>query len=650
MKMVNVGGVTGLPLLLLLLFLLLATAVLPTMGNFNLYLTQAEVKRILGLTAELFYVREGVVNDYALNWIVPVPADVHSLYFTWEATTKKQVLYNMDIHVNETQMADEDLPLAPPAVNVSLAGVIPEEAETFRFDLPCTGIRSAEVYVTLNINVTSPRPRQPLTVLQFKRRKICLEGQSAEVYAPHLASEGEDEEGNAEVEEEEEKEEEKRDSLPAYYYVVSVLAGVTLVITVLGVVALIRRRGLKRDADHRILSVSTRIMKQGSIPNSSLLQAKTTTSEKNNTYIMPSSLTINSYASVRKLTTPITPVTPSHPHKYNSTTVSLTPCSTRSYTGDVYTASRDSKDASQTVSSANRSEVIVDPSTAELHERFRQMEVERPRVRLTAIVQEGSFGRIFRGWIQRDHPEQDQQVLVKTVTEGAQHDDLVALYKDGTHLFNLYHRNVLTLVGISFADNSSPFLIYPFHGYQNLKQYLQQHRGGHLRATELVELAVQAAHGLSFLHTANVVHGDLATRNCVVSEKQQLRITDAALSRDLFPSDYESMGIEASRPIKWMAYEAINDNIASTASDVWSYGVFVWELTTLAQQPYVEVAACEMKEYLRDGYRLAQPLNCPDDLYKVMAFCWAIHPKDRPHVKLILEYLNAFQKQLNSFI
>ena len=82
----------------------------------------------------------------------------------------------------------------------------------------------------------------------------------------------------------------------------------------------------------------------------------------------------------------------------------------------------------------------------------------------------------------------------------------------------------------------------------------------------------------------------------------------------------------------------------------WSYGVLLWELTTLAQQPYVEVAACEMAEYLRDGYRLAQPLNCPDDLYKVMAFCWAIHPHDRPHAKLILDYLAAFHQQLNSFI
>ncbi|KAK4298455.1 hypothetical protein Pmani_029203 [Petrolisthes manimaculis] len=529
--------------------------------------------------------------------------------------------------------------MAPPSVNVSLTGTVPTHPHTFRLDLPCLGTRSAEVDVVLNINVTSPRPRQPPTVLYFKRRKICLEGQSAEMYAPHLGSPGERAGAM---------------SLSVVYYVVPALAGLTLVITIIVIVAYIRRRRHKRDRDPRILDVTDVGVKTRPLTNSTLLRPAT---PNNNTYTLPSSITINSYASLRKLTTPITPLTPltpAHAHNHVSTTVSLTQCSRESGSRDACDTSRDresgSRDTCQSSSTLSRSEVVVDPSAAELQERFRQMEVERQRVRLTAVAHEGSFGRVFRGWIQRDRPEQDQQVLIKTVTEGAPHDEVVALYREGTHLFNLYHRNVLTMVGISFADNSSPFLLYPFHGYQNLKLYLQEHRGGHLRAAELVELAVQAAHGLSFLHTANVLHGDVAARNCVVSEKLQLRITDAALSRDLFPTDYESVGTEMARPIKWMAYEVINDRVISTSSDVWSYGVLLWELTTLAQQPYVEVAACEMAEYLRDGYRLAQPLNCPDDLYKVMAFCWAIHPHDRPHAKLILDYLAAFHHQLNSFI
>ncbi|XP_064105791.1 tyrosine-protein kinase Dnt-like isoform X2 [Macrobrachium nipponense] len=631
--MENVGRVSAL--------LMVLSAISTTRANFNLFLSQAEVHRILGLTSELFYVREGVVNDYAINWLVPVPADVHSLFFTWQATTKKDVLYNMAIWINDTQAYEKDPPLATPFVNVSLTGHVPHKVDSFELVLPCTGSRSAEVDVTLNINVTSPKPRKPPTVLYFRRKKICLEGKAAERFAPRQdPAEEKDEEG----------------SLPVIYYVVSVIAGVALVIIVIVAVALCRRRRRKRDGDQRILSANNGGTKTGNMTSSTLLRAPT---PNNNTYTLPSSLTSNSYASVRKLPSPLAPLGATQGPVHSSTSgVSLTPSCRDNNTpphlsrdaSNVSGGESSSRDTCQSSSSLSHSEVIVDPSHAELQDRFRQMEIDRHRVRLTAVVQEGSFGRVFRGWIQRDHPEQDQQVLIKTVTEGAPHDELVLLYREGTHLFNLYHRNILTMVGVSFANNSSPFLIYPFHGYQNLKRYLLEHRGGHLRATELVELAIHAAHALSFLHKANILHGDIAARNCVVSEKLQLRITDAALSRDLFPADYESVRGELVRPIKWMAYEAITQCSVSTASDVWSYGVLVWELTTLAQQPYVEVAACEMDEYLRDGYRLVQPLNCPDDLYKVMVYCWNIHPKGRPHVDAILSYLSDFQKKLNVFI
>ncbi|XP_066982398.1 tyrosine-protein kinase RYK-like isoform X2 [Macrobrachium rosenbergii] len=535
----------------------------------------------------------------------------------------------MAIWMNETNSLGERVPLKPPKVNVSLTGSVPLEPQTFRLDLHCTGRSSAEVDIILNINVTSPRPRQPPTVLYFKRRKVCLRGLSAEMFFPHLGPMGN-----------------RDDSLPVIFCLLSIMGAITIVVTIIIVVAVIRKNKLKRDSDQQILGGNEGDVKTGTIATSSLLRAVT---PNNHTYTLPSSFTINSYASVRKMARTISPM---GPMTFTTQAHVLKACSMDSDSKDLYDSVREtaSRDGAQSVNTLNKSEVIVDPSAADLQERFRQMEIDRHRVRLTAVVQEGSFGRVFRGWIQRDHPEQDQQVLIKTVTEAAPHDEIVLLYREGTHLFNLYHRNILTMVGISFASSSSPFILYPFHGYRNLKRYLHDHRGGHLRAAELVDLAIQAAHGLSFLHSANILHGDIAARNCVVSEKLQMRVTDAGLSRDLFPSDYDSLGPEVARPIKWMAYEAICDGIISTASDVWSYGVLVWELTTLAQQPYVEVAACEMEEYLRDGYRLAQPLNCPDDLYKVMAFCWAIHPKDRPHVKLLLDYLAAFHKQLNSFI
>lgn len=99
-----------------------------------------------------------------------------------------------------------------------------------------------------------------------------------------------------------------------------------------------------------------------------------------------------------------------------------------------------------------------------------------------------------------------------------------------------------------------------------------------------------------------------------VDDKLKIKVTDNALSRDLFPSDYHCLGDNENRPIKWMAIESLLQKGFSPCSDVWSFGVLLWELTTLAQQPYVEIDPFEMAAYLKDGYRLAQPINCPDEL------------------------------------
>lgn len=93
-----------------------------------------------------------------------------------------------------------------------------------------------------------------------------------------------------------------------------------------------------------------------------------------------------------------------------------------------------------------------------------------------------------------------------------------------------------------------------------------------------------------------------------------VRICDSALARDLFPDDYHCLGDNENRPIKWMALETLQKKLYSTASDIWSLGVLLWELATLAMMPFEEVDPFELTAYLRDGYRLGQPVNCPDEL------------------------------------
>ena len=102
--------------------------------------------------------------------------------------------------------------------------------------------------------------------------------------------------------------------------------------------------------------------------------------------------------------------------------------------------------------------------------------------------------------------------------------------------------------------------------------------------------------------------------NFSIDENLQVKLADSSLARDLFPEDYSCLGDESNRPIKWLALETLQKNSFSEASDTWAFGVLMWELCTLARQPYQEIVNEDMEQFLSEGYRLAQPVNCPDEL------------------------------------
>lgn len=141
-----------------------------------------------------------------------------------------------------------------------------------------------------------------------------------------------------------------------------------------------------------------------------------------------------------------------------------------------------------------------------------------------------------------------------------------------------------------------------------------QLNGASIHTRQLVEFALHITRGLLHLHNNNLLHSDIAARNCWLAAGLNICLGDSALSRDLFPSEYLCLGDNQNRPLKWMSLEALEGREVTTASDVWGLGVLCWELASLAMMPFEEVDAFELIPYLTDGFRLSQPKNCPDKL------------------------------------
>ncbi|KOC60377.1 Tyrosine-protein kinase RYK [Habropoda laboriosa] len=281
-------------------------------------------------------------------------------------------------------------------------------------------------------------------------------------------------------------------------------------------------------------------------------------------------------------------------------------------------------------------------------EKARALSVSRAALYCCNLVQEGTFGRVYKGTLEL--ADREQEVIIKTVTEVASTYQASLLVVEGSQLAGLVHTNITSLTA-ACLDSSCPLLAYASApGELNLKLYLTD--GNHHPVTrDLVHVGAQVARAGAFLHGRGLLHRDIATRNCLIEPSNlRVRLADTALARDLFPQDYHCLGDNENRPIRWMALETLQHNQYSTATDVWSFGVFLWELVTMGQQPYIEVDPFEMMACLRDGYRLAQPRPCPDELFAVMAVCWLGLPRDRPTMPQLLAYLQDFHDALGGFI
>uniref|UniRef100_A0A3Q2NZI2 receptor protein-tyrosine kinase n=1 Tax=Fundulus heteroclitus TaxID=8078 RepID=A0A3Q2NZI2_FUNHE len=308
--------------------------------------------------------------------------------------------------------------------------------------------------------------------------------------------------------------------------------------------------------------------------------------------------------------------------------------------------------------SFSRSEVAITLGnlgiSEELQAKLQDVMITRNWLSIGKVLGEGEFGSVVEGRLTHTDGT-SEKVAVKTMKlDSFSQREIEEFLNEAACMKDFDHPNVINLLGVCLDVGAErfpkPMVILPFMKYGDLHTFLLHSRleesPMYLPTQTLLKFMVDIALGMEYLSGRNFLHRDLAARNCMLRDDMTVCVADFGLSKKIYSGDYYRQGRIAKMPVKWIALESLADRVFTVKSDVWAFGVTMWEIATRGMTPYPGVQNHEIYDYLVEGHRLKQPPNCLDELYEIMYSCWRADPVDRPLFTQLREMLEKLTEKL----
>nr|XP_028708812.1 focal adhesion kinase 1 isoform X22 [Macaca mulatta] len=268
---------------------------------------------------------------------------------------------------------------------------------------------------------------------------------------------------------------------------------------------------------------------------------------------------------------------------------------------------------------------IIDEEDTYTMPSTRDYEIQRERIELGRCIGEGQFGDVHQGvYMSPENPA--LAVAIKTCKNCTSDSVREKFLQEALTMRQFDHPHIVKLIGV--ITENPVWIIMELCTLGELRSFLQVRKYS-LDLASLILYAYQLSTALAYLESKRFVHRDIAARNVLVSSNDCVKLGDFGLSRYMEDSTYYKAS-KGKLPIKWMAPESINFRRFTSASDVWMFGVCMWEILMHGVKPFQGVKNNDVIGRIENGERLPMPPNCPPTLYSLMTKCWAYDPSRRP--------------------